>query len=235
MDAKLVVTWGTSVTRGIAGTLANVDDDRFLHEIPVVFMIVADPIGAGIIRSYARTGRPNVTGTRNRVPEMVNINTIRSYYPKFRRLGMLYNANERNSVLKVEELRGLSKEMDFDLVALEHPGNKARCGPHHPVGAKDPLGDERGFLRLDTHSAEGRLVRTQRPRRPDQRSARAEPCHQHVDPTVGVTPEFLGRRAGMRLGIGGMVVLANVEGRQLFRDALGFLARCLGATLGRRH
>jgi putative ABC transport system substrate-binding protein len=119
MDAKLVVTWGTSVTRGIAGTLANVNDDRFLHEIPVVFMIVADPIGAGIIRSYARTGRPNVTGTRNRVPEMVNINTIRSYYPKFRRLGMLYNANERNSVLKVEELRGLSKEMDFDLVALE--------------------------------------------------------------------------------------------------------------------
>ncbi|MDX1433359.1 MAG: ABC transporter substrate-binding protein [Gammaproteobacteria bacterium] len=119
MNADLVVTWGTSVTRGMVGTLDEVDDERFLNERPVVFMIVADPIGARIIESYEKTGRANVTGTRNRVPEEVNINAIRSYYPEFARLGMLYNTNEKNSVIKVEEMRELGARMGFELVALE--------------------------------------------------------------------------------------------------------------------
>lgn len=119
LKVDLVVTWGTSVTRSMAGTLEQINDKRFLHDKPIVFMIVADPIGAKIIKSYEKTGRPNVTGTRNRVPEEVNINTIRSYYPEFKRLGMLYNTNESNSVLKVEEVRSLSATMGFELVALE--------------------------------------------------------------------------------------------------------------------
>ncbi len=119
LKADLVVTWGTSVTRSMAGTLEQINDKRFLHDKPIVFMIVADPIGTKIIKSYEKTGRPNVTGTRNRVPEEVNINTIRSYYPEFKRLGMLYNTNESNSVLKVEEVRSLSATMGFELVALE--------------------------------------------------------------------------------------------------------------------
>jgi len=118
-DADLVVTWGTSVTRGMIGTLGQADDERYLNERPVVFMIVSDPIGARIIESYDRTGRANVTGTRNRVPEQVNINTIRSYYPEFQRLGMLFNANEKNSILKVDEMRALADEMGFELIALE--------------------------------------------------------------------------------------------------------------------
>ena len=113
LKADLVVTWGTSVTRAMAGTLEQINDKRFLHDKPIVFMIVADPIGAKIIKSYEKTGRPNVTGTRNRVPEEVNINTIRSYYPEFKRLGMLYNTNESNSVLKVEEVRSLSSCRDW--------------------------------------------------------------------------------------------------------------------------
>ncbi len=119
LKADLVVTWGTSVTRAMVGTLEQMTDKRFLHDKPIVFMIVADPIGAKIIKSYDKTGRPNVTGTRNRVPEEVNINTIRSYYPEFEQLGMLYNTNEKNSVLKVGELRSLSATMGFELVALE--------------------------------------------------------------------------------------------------------------------
>jgi putative ABC transport system substrate-binding protein len=119
LKADLVVTWGTSVTLGMVGTLKDVGNPRFINDIPVVFMIVADPIGAGIIKSYAKTGRTNVAGTRNRVPETVNIKTIRSYDPGFKRLGMLYNSNEKNSVLKVEEVRALTQKMKFELVALQ--------------------------------------------------------------------------------------------------------------------
>lgn len=119
LKADLVVTWGTSVTLGMAGTLKDAGDPRFINDIPIVFMVVADPVGAGIIKSYEKSGRANVAGTRNRVPETVNIKTIRSYYPGFKRLGMLYNTNEKNSVLKVEELKTLSEKMKFELVALQ--------------------------------------------------------------------------------------------------------------------
>jgi len=118
LKADLVVTWGTSVTRGIAGTLSDQGNPRFINDIPLVFMVVADPIGAQVIVSYEETGRDNVAGTRNRVPESVNINTIRSYFPEFKRLGILYNTNENNSVVKVKEIESLADKMNFQLVAL---------------------------------------------------------------------------------------------------------------------
>lgn len=117
----LIVTWGTTVSTGIAGTLATIDDDAFNHEIPQVFMIVADPVGAGLIGSLDATGRPNLTGTYNRVPEQVNIETIRSYYPAFGHLGLLYNGDEENSVLKRDELEALADAMGFRFTALELP------------------------------------------------------------------------------------------------------------------
>jgi putative ABC transport system substrate-binding protein len=117
----LILTWGTSATRGIAGTLAELDDPDFNHDIPGVFMIVADPVGAGIVESLDHTGRPNVTGTYNRVPEEVNIETIRTYLPGFKRLGLLYNENEKNSIQKRDEVAALTGPMGFELIALELP------------------------------------------------------------------------------------------------------------------
>ncbi len=120
-QVDLILTWGTSVTRGIAGTLADLDDPGFNHNIPQVFTVVSDPVGAGVIESLDGTGRANLTGTFNRVPESVNIETIRTYHPGFKRLGLIYNTNEKNSVLKHTEIAALSAEMDFDLTALDLP------------------------------------------------------------------------------------------------------------------
>jgi putative ABC transport system substrate-binding protein len=117
----LILTWGTSVTKGIAGTLAELDNPKLNHDIPNVFTIVADPVKAGIIKSLDHTGRPNVTGTYNRVPEETIIETIRSYLPNFKHLGMLYNANENNSQLKRDEVAALTGPMGFELTALELP------------------------------------------------------------------------------------------------------------------
>jgi len=117
----LILTWGTSVTKGIAGTLSELNNPELNHDIPNVFMIVADPVGAGIVESLDHTGRPNVTGTYNRVPEETIIETIRSYRSGFKRLGMLYNTDEKNSVLKRDEIAVLTETMGFDLTALELP------------------------------------------------------------------------------------------------------------------
>lgn len=117
----LIVTWGTTVTSGIAGTLADLNDPAFNHDIAQVFMIVADPVGAGVIESLEHTGRPNVTGTYNRVPEEVNIETMRTYLPALRHLGLLYNANEGNSALKRDEMVVLADLMGLEMTALELP------------------------------------------------------------------------------------------------------------------
>lgn len=123
MKVDLVSTYGTSVTLGVAGTLDTVKDPRFINDIPLVFWYVADPFGTRIAQGFEASGRENVTGTFNRVPEQVNIKAIKNFQPEFKTLGMLYNRNERNSVLKVEEMRALSRDMGFDLLALEvEPG-----------------------------------------------------------------------------------------------------------------
>ena len=130
LGADLILTYGTSVTLGVAGTLDDVGNDRFIQDIPLVFMYVADPFGTRIAESLEGSGRTNVTGTFNRVPEQVNIEVIRAYDPSFFRLGLLYNGNEANSLLKRDELQRLSENMGFELVAVElDPDNDAAPDP----------------------------------------------------------------------------------------------------------
>jgi putative tryptophan/tyrosine transport system substrate-binding protein len=139
VGADLILTWGTSVTRGIAGRLADTGDPAFNHDIPQVFMIVADPVGAGLIESLENTGRPNLTGTYNRMPEEVTIETIRAYRPDFRHLGLVYNANESNSVIKRNEIAALAESMGFELTAIELPlgdDGKPRVGSISPKVAE---------------------------------------------------------------------------------------------------
>lgn len=120
-DPDLIVSWGTSVTRAIAGDMTKLDDPAYNHEIPQVFMVVADPVGSGIVQSLDATGRQNLTGTYNRMPETVTIKTIRSYLPTFDTLGLIYNENEPNSVLKYREMKDLAEAQDFKLVAAALP------------------------------------------------------------------------------------------------------------------
>jgi putative ABC transport system substrate-binding protein len=116
----LVVTWGTSVTLEVAGPIDAIDPSRHITGIPIVFMIVADPVGAKIVAGYESSNRTNVTGTRNRVPEAVQMKAIKAYRP-FKRLGLVYNRNELNSVLNADKIAALATRMDFELIAHEMP------------------------------------------------------------------------------------------------------------------
>ena len=90
-----MLTHGTSGTLGVIGTLDDAGDPHFFSDIPVVFTQVADPFSTQIAESFERSGRANVAGTFNRVPEGVNVEVIRQYDPTFDTLGLLYNSNER--------------------------------------------------------------------------------------------------------------------------------------------
>ncbi len=124
MHVDLVTTYGTSATVGTIGRIGDADTSGLITDIPVVFMFVSDPFGAHIAESFDKSGRDNVTGTYNRVPEDVNLEAIKTIRPGFKKLGMLYTQSEPNSVAKVEEMKKLAATNGFELVALEiDPGN----------------------------------------------------------------------------------------------------------------
>ncbi|CAO3352649.1 ABC transporter substrate-binding protein [Azospirillum palustre] len=99
----LVYSFGTPQTRGIVGPFDDADPRRHVTDIPVVFTFVAAPVDAKIVHDLGRPGR-NVTGTIHIAPIAVQLNTILAYRP-IRRLGIVYNPQERNSVLTIEGLR----------------------------------------------------------------------------------------------------------------------------------
>ncbi|MBY4677093.1 ABC transporter substrate-binding protein [Marinobacterium arenosum] len=126
MKPDLVVTWGTSVSKAIIGPIKDGSNQSQLGDIPAMFMVVADPVSAGIVKSYEQSGRPLVTGIRNRVPEEVQIRAMQDYMDA-KRIGVIYSPSELNSVLNTEQLQTLSETMGFELVtrtyAVDEKGN----------------------------------------------------------------------------------------------------------------
>jgi putative ABC transport system substrate-binding protein len=116
--ADLILTWGTTASIGIGGTLDSQDAADPNGDIPQVFTIVADPVGSGIVRSLDDTGRPNITGTYNRMPETVTLQTIRSFLPTVSHVGLLFNADEKNSVVKRDEVAALASAQGLKFTAL---------------------------------------------------------------------------------------------------------------------
>ena len=152
LEPDLLVTWGTSVTLGMIGT---VDGDRsdVVTGVPTVFMIVADPVGAGIVDSYERSGRPLVTGTRNRVPEETQMRVLAEYRP-FDRIGLIYNDNELNAVLKAEEIHRVGAEQGFEVVEriLASDGDVGPLVDDISVAVADIAGQDVDFLYLGSSS-----------------------------------------------------------------------------------
>lgn len=116
----LLVTWGTNVTSGMLGPYDAPDPSRYVRNIPSIFMIVADPVEARITRSLDYSGRDFVTGTNNRVPEIVQLKAMLEYRP-FKRFGIIYNEDELNAKLNVEVVRHAAAQLDLDVVVLPVP------------------------------------------------------------------------------------------------------------------
>jgi putative ABC transport system substrate-binding protein len=105
--ARLVLTVGTAAT---AGALAE------LKELPIVFATVWDPVEAGFAKSWASSGN-NVTGSSNKVPMASIVRTAKRLGP-VKRLGVLFNPAEKNSVLQLEDLKGLQRELAFEVIEV---------------------------------------------------------------------------------------------------------------------
>lgn len=109
----LVYTFGTSVTAAIVGTTDLVNKADYVTNTPIVFNVVADPIGAKIAADMKSSGR-NVTGVSHVVPMRSQLKAITSI-KKFARLGVIYNPREPNAQLAVKALSALASEFNYML------------------------------------------------------------------------------------------------------------------------
>ena len=111
----LVVTWGTTVTLATVGRYDEADSGPFITDIPVVYLYVGDPVRAGIVRDDQASDRANVAGANILVPFDTQIRIMQSYRD-IERLGVIYGANEPNSVAAVEGLRNAALGAGLTLV-----------------------------------------------------------------------------------------------------------------------
>jgi putative ABC transport system substrate-binding protein len=147
----LVYTWGTTATLGIAGTVAK--PAPATATIPVVFVIVTDPVGAGITASLTQPGR-EVTGVSHVAPIAADVEAMRAYKP-FKTLGVLFNSAEPNSVSVVQELRAECGRRNLKLIdvafATGPDGRPLADGIEERVRGLRAAGAEWLFLGPDTY------------------------------------------------------------------------------------
>jgi putative ABC transport system substrate-binding protein len=85
------------------------------RDIPIVFSAVTDPVAARLVKSWDASGT-NVTGVSDMSPLKAQIDLILKVVPKAKRVGVIYNPGEANSVAIVTELKKLLNARGMSLV-----------------------------------------------------------------------------------------------------------------------
>jgi putative tryptophan/tyrosine transport system substrate-binding protein len=101
----------------VAGTPAALAAKGATATVPIVFANVAFPDQSHLVDSYARPGS-NVTGVAFIGPEYgKRLELLKEALPKLRRVGLIYNPENRASVLAVEETRRWATTLEIALDA----------------------------------------------------------------------------------------------------------------------
>ena len=91
--------------------------------IPIVFAVVADAVGAGLITNFARPGG-NITGLTSISAELSGkrLELLKQVAPKASRLAVLYNPSDRSNVLMLKELQESAPALGLTMHPLEVRG-----------------------------------------------------------------------------------------------------------------
>lgn len=84
-------------------------------DVPVVYSAVTDPVAAQLVSTMEPSGT-NVTGVSDRLSLERQIELIKKVVPDAKRVGMVYNPGEANSVVVVKAMRELLPEQGMSLV-----------------------------------------------------------------------------------------------------------------------
>ncbi|NLM36866.1 MAG: ABC transporter substrate-binding protein [Firmicutes bacterium] len=93
-----------------AQAVANLIKDK-----PILITAVTDPVAAGLVETAERPGT-NVTGTNDLQPMEAQFKLAQELVPKAKRVGIIYNAGETNSVTQVEMAKEIAAELGLTVV-----------------------------------------------------------------------------------------------------------------------
>src|SRR5215510_4474073 len=88
--------------------------------IPIVFAAVADPVGAGVVKSLARPGG-NATGLSLQQTDAAGkrIELLREIVPNLRRLAITYNSNNPSVVLDMSEAQTSTRMLGLEALTSD--------------------------------------------------------------------------------------------------------------------
>ena len=112
----LVYTWGTGSTLGIVGSFDTDSPERYIRDIPTIFVLVAYPKIAKIVETYESTGR-SVSGVVFLTPLDAQLQAIRAYRP-FKKLASVYDSTSRNVRINVELLKEAVPKAGMEFLPL---------------------------------------------------------------------------------------------------------------------
>ncbi len=90
------------------------------RDIPIVFSAVSDPVAAQLVKGWKASGG-NVTGVSDMLMLEKQIELIRKVVPNVKRVGMVFNPGEANSMVVVEQLRAALPAAGMTLVEAGAP------------------------------------------------------------------------------------------------------------------
>jgi putative ABC transport system substrate-binding protein len=111
LKAKVIVTYGTP------GALAA---KQATSNIPIVFVLVGDPVRTGIVATLARPGG-NVTGLTNQSADLPGkrLDFLRKAVPVLHRLAILANTDNASGVLETNEAQSAAHKLGIEVDTFE--------------------------------------------------------------------------------------------------------------------
>jgi putative ABC transport system substrate-binding protein len=89
------------------------------NHIPVVFAAVSDPVSAKLTEAIGRPGK-GITGISDMSPVKEQIDLIQKLLPSLKKIGVIYNPGEANSLALIEEFE---KQLPASIELIKAPSN----------------------------------------------------------------------------------------------------------------
>jgi putative tryptophan/tyrosine transport system substrate-binding protein len=104
----------------VTGGNAAVAAKQATSVVPIVFVLVGDPLGTGLVASLARPGR-NLTGLSNQATDVVGkrLELLREVLPSLRWLAIMANVDYPTGVMEMGEIQAAAGTLGLDVTNFE--------------------------------------------------------------------------------------------------------------------
>jgi len=174
---RLILSVGSSATSQVS---------KAVHDTPVVFCMVLNPVASGFVQSMNAPGN-NITGAALDIPARVQFEALRSLVPSVRKVGVIYNPRETGSV--VRSAARAAEEIGLELIAIpitsEDRVPEALEALEQKVDALWSVADSTAF---SSGSVEFILLHTLRNKIPSDYEAVGLQCGEQAAKILGAAP-----------------------------------------------